>query len=239
MKTAPPGYAGTALDEATGMNRLVVLALGLTPVIASPAIAAADGTEAPSVCASCVVMPSVPAPAPRPVEFQHRFGVAARGVSLSLDDGTTKTDYSGGGIALSYRLNRRWEFAATLDMLDAPQGPDLHSTTFEARFHINPLQRWDWYALAGIGALHEVVEADGGNNDQEDPKPRGRFHAGVGLERRFPRWSLAAELRAVGVGPKEEATMDTAVMKETPASPMATEDKLSGGELTVAASFYF
>ncbi len=205
--------------------------------LAIPSAASADASAAPSVCASCVV---APAPAPQPVELAHRWSVAARGVSLTLGDpsnDTSKTTYGGGGLSVGYRLNARWELLASFDALDAPEGPDLHAAALTARFHFHPLHRWDWYALAGLGAVHEVPLEEGDQMSVDGPT-RGQVHAGVGLARRFPRWSLAAELHAVGVGP-EKPSDTTSVMREAPGSAMSTGDKLSGGELTVAASFYF
>jgi len=204
------------------MSRLLVLATLLIP-----ASAAADGTAAPAVCASCVV-----APAPKPADMQHRLGVSARAVSLSLDDGTTKSEYGGGGLAVSYRLSRRWELALSVDALDAPEGPDLHSSMLSARFHLTPHRQWDWYAIAGIGGLHEVPL----EGESHDGVARGQFQLGAGLARRFPRWSIAAELHAVGVGPREEE-MSTAQKAVT--TPMATDEGLSGGQFTVAATFFF
>jgi len=213
------------------MSRLLTVALILSPLTAS-----ADGTEAPSVCASCVVAPA-PAPVPRPVELSHRWGVAARAVSMSLADAAdNQTEYSGGGFAVSYRIDPRWELALTFDALDAPEGPDLHASTLTARFHLAPLRRWDWYLLAGIGAMQEVP-LEGESADQAPT--RGTFHAGVGLARRFPRWSLAAELHGLGVGPADSTAAMTTARESMPTSPMATDDNLSGGQLTVAASFYF
>jgi len=222
----------------TRLARSIVASTPLALVLAiAPRFASADATGAPSVCASCVV---APAPTPRPVELAHRWSVAARGVSLTLGDpadDTSKTTYGGGGLSVGYRLNARWEFLASFDALDAPEGPDLHAAALTARFHFRPLQRWDWYALAGLGAVHEVPLEEG-DQMPADPPARAQLHAGVGLARRFPRWSLAAELHAVGIGP-EKSPDATTVMREAPGSVMASGDKLSGGELTVAAAFYF
>lgn len=215
------------------MSRLLHVASTLL-IFLIPTIAAADGSEAPTVCASCVV---APAPAAKPVELRHRIGVSARAVSLGLDDGTTKSEYGGGGLAVSYRLSRRWELALALDALDAsgaPKGarsPDLHSTTLSARFHLTPYRRWDWYAIAGIGGLHEVPLE---GQDHDDVASRARVDLGVGLARRFPRWSIAAELHAVGVGPVEQQ-----MTAEKATTPMATDEGVSGGQLTVAATFFF
>jgi hypothetical protein len=158
------------------MSRLLVVASLLIPTAA-----AADGTAAPAGVVA-------PAPAAKPADLRHRIGVSARAVSLGLDDGTTKTEYGGGGLAVSYRLSRRWELALALDALDAPEGPDLHSTTLEARFHLTPHRRWDWYAIAGVGGLHEAP-LEGESHD--DAASRGQVNLGAGVARRFPRWSAA------------------------------------------------
>lgn len=221
-------------------------------VLLIPSIAAAQApgeelpaSEAPEIAPAPESAPQAPViaplhgpfaavvavPPPKPVELSKRFGVAARMVSLGLSDGTTDSEYAGGGIAASYRINRRWELVLALDALDAPEGPDLHSTSLEARFHLTPYRRWDWYALAGIGALHEVP-LEGAD---EEGVSRGRVHAGLGLQRRFRAWSVGAELHTVGVGPREQA-MPTS---RKAATPMTTDDGLTGGELTVAATLFF
>lgn len=206
--------------------------LGPEPAVEEAAPAPVEPAPAPQVApahgpfAAVVVVPP-----PKPVDLRKRIGVSARAVSLGLTDGTTESEYSGGGIAASYRINKRWEIVLALDALDAPTGPDLHSTTIEARFHLTPHKKWDWYAMVGIGALHET---DLDSEEQEDGPSRGRVHAGIGLARRFNWWSLGAELHSVGVGPREEAM---ATRKAT--TPMSTDDGLSGGELTVAATLFF
>lgn len=239
--------AGTRVDEAEVMRLALGLALSLIPSIAA---AQAPGEEAPEAAAEIAPAPEAPArapvvapahgpfaavvvvPPPKPVELSKRFGVAARMVSLGLSDGTTDSEYAGGGIAASYRINRRWELVLALDALDAPEGPDLHSTSIEARFHLTPYRRWDWYALAGIGALHEMPPE---GDDADEGTSRGRIHAGIGLSRRFRAWSIGAELKTVGVGPREEV-METSRKATT---PMATDEGLTGGELTVAATLFF
>ncbi len=231
------------------MSRIAFVALLLIPSLAA---AQAPGEEAPveeapvvEAAVEVAPQPTAPAMAPlhgpyaavvvapalKPVELSRRFGVAVRMVSLGLTDGTTESEYAGGGIAASYRINKRWELVLALDSLEAPEGPALHSTSLEARFHLTPYRKWDWYALVGIGALHEVP-LEGAD---DEGMSRGRVHAGIGLARRFHAWSIGAELHSVGVGPREQA-MDTSRKAST---PMTTDDGLTGGELTVSASLFF
>ena len=240
------------LDEVSDMLRIgLALAFALVPSIAS----AEDELppEAPATVDEVEVVPTAPraagpsmvpavvvaAPPARPGDLVKRIGVTGRVVSLGLTDGTTETQYGGGGIAASYRINRRWEIVLALDALDAPEGPDLHSTTLAARFHLTPHKKWDWYAVAGIGGLHEVPLE--GEAEANEGVTRGRFNLGVGLQRRWPRWSLGAEFQMVGVGPKEEVTepMSTTARETTPPTAMAVDEGLSGGELTIAATLFF
>lgn len=245
------------------MSRIgLVLALASIPSLL-PSIASAQapgeavyGPELPPAEAAPEAMPAADAPAaaleappprgpfatvvvaapPRPVELQKRIGVSARMVSLGLTDGTTTNEYAGGGIAASYRLTRRWELVLALDALDAPEGPDLHSTSLEARFHLTPYRRWDWYGVVGIGALHET-QLDDGEHAHDDGPARGRMHVGVGLQRRFRWWSLGAELHSVAVGPKDP--VDTMATARTTTPTTATDEGLTGGELTLAATLFF
>ncbi len=254
FETAQRPARGTAVDEDHGMSRIsqpLTIALALIPSIASaqapgepvygpevapeaaPLEAEVAPSEAPMIPPARTAVVVVAPPAPKPYDMQKRFGVSARMVSLGLTDGTNESEYAGGGIAASYRINKRWELVLALDALDAPEGPDLHSTSLEARFHITPHRRWDWYAIVGVGALHETDLED---DEAEDGPSRARMHAGIGLQRRFRYWSLGAELHTVGVGPREDAMEATARSTTT---PMATDEGLSGGELTVAATLFF
>lgn len=243
------------LDEAFDMLRTgLVVAAVLVPSIAfaeevviGPEPAPEAAPEAPVTTPAVEAPGMVPvAPArgpfaavvvaapPAPMELRKRIGVSGRITSLGLSDGTTETQYGGGGLAVSYRINRRWEVVVALDALDAEQGPDLHSATLEARFHLTPYRKWDWYALAGIGALHEVpLEGE----DHDEGRSRARVNLGIGLARRFPSWSVGAELQAVGVGPLEEPEM-TATARST-TTPMSTDEGLQGGQLTIGATLFF
>jgi hypothetical protein len=199
------------------------------PVEVAPEPAPAAMPTAPARGPFAAVVVATP---PKPLDLQKRFGVSGRITSLGLSDGTTDSEYGGGGIAASYRINRRWEVVVALDALDAEQGPDLHSTTLEARFHLTPHRRWDWYAIAGIGALHEVpLEGE----ETDEGVSRARLHLGIGLQRRFRSWSVGAELHSVGVGPRQEAEMSTA----RTTTPMATDEGLQGGQLTMGATLFF
>jgi hypothetical protein len=198
--------------------------LAVAVVLAASTVASAD-TGAPGACDQCVV----PVAPERPVELARRWGVAARLTSMTLESEAAKTEHAGGGIAASYRLNRRWEFALAFDALDAETGPDLHSLALTARFHLWPLRRWDVYALAGIGSVHE----DPTEGSDGEGVSRGQFHIGAGVGHRWTRIGVSAELKGVVLG---EPHGDEAAMRSV--EPAMTGE-LEGMELTIAGAFFF
>jgi len=211
------------------MSHPLTVAIALTALSGSVTVATAD---APGACDTCTVPVSTPA---TPDDLARRWAIGARAVSLSLEGETRSTDYVGGGFAASFRLDRRWEVALAFDLLDAPQGRDLHIAQLSARFHLSPHQAWDWYLLAGVGVVHEVpleseMEADHGSG-------RGQVHAGLGLARRFRWFSIGAELHAVGIGPREhDGAMEA---RQMPGTPPTTDDGLGGAELTLSTMLLF
>jgi hypothetical protein len=170
----------------------------------------------------------------------------------------------GGGLQIRYRFARRWEAELGVDGLshhehdgddgsigrDEREGPELVSTSLAALYHFRPERRWDWYLLAGIGSIAPPDDDDG---DQV----RGAFHLGIGIERRWRRFGLGAELRAVGIAPVEDdrGTVggDTAppgntmlTSGETPpmTTPVPPEDDDrergdSAGQFSIRATYYF
>jgi hypothetical protein len=111
-----------------------------------------------------------------------------------------------------------------------------------------PRAPWNWWVMGGLGA---VTITDQGATDQERhdaQRPLAQF--GVGVERRFRRFALNAELSAIATGVmKQDATATpagTAAASTTTSTNTMTvqptttsSDKLSGGQLTIGASFYF
>ena len=68
-----------------------------------------------------------------------------------------------------------------------------------AMFHLNPRSRWDFYLLAGLGAVTETVDfvdVDGISVEQEFKETEVRL--GLGLEYRLRHLGLGAEAAAIG-----------------------------------------
>src|SRR5262249_37973411 len=126
------------------------LAMTVVLTIATlPATAMAQGTGERPSCRAPARMAAAAVAVPG--DMAHRLGVGLHMASLSLDDhsGADPTQYGGGGLIVSYRATRRWEFALSMDGYQSDGKADLHSGLIEARFHMMPHQKWDWYLLAG------------------------------------------------------------------------------------------
>jgi len=220
-------------------------------LLLAAAPAPALGQEgAPGVCAC-------PAPVAAPVvvvapaqgwDGQQHWGIGLRLTSLSLrqgDDPDTEMAYAGGGLQLRYRLNARWELELSAEHVveqspdgDGPVegGQELGSGTLAALFHMRPHSRWDWYLLAGIGGTQDGREEL--SEEQRKASAQGHVHLGIGLERRFRRFGIAAELRAVGMAPREEQS-DAPVAAGAMTTPEQEQPETSGGQLNIAATYYF
>ena len=88
--------------------------------------------------------------------------------------------------------------------------------------------------MAGLGGT--VIARHDSTDEQRDAAQR-RAHVafGIGLERRFHRFALHAELRGVAMGARADA------MEVGPQRTLdpRTAENLSAGQFNVGASFYF
>lgn len=225
-----------------------VLTAALSTAGLAATYATADAQYGPGAC-DCAVAPApvvmVEAPPSLPT-----WGIGLRMTSLTLapeSNPDAETEYSGGGLQVRYRLAPRWQLELALDHVterleDGEMGTrQLQSATLAAQYHFRPYNRWDWYALVGIGGT--------GNGDPEisdeerEASQMGHVHLGVGLERRFRHLAIGAELRAVGIAPREEEN----VLEPDPVRPTGmtvptqeiNAEGISGGQLSIAATYYF
>ncbi len=178
-----------------------------------------------------------------------RLGVAPEGAVEGSETRFRITE-----LAVRYRATRRLELELAMsggrEMLEDDTEGHLAtgSVTLALRYRLRPEQRWNWFVMGGFGgtvvAPHEstALEREGAT------RPLGML--GIGIERRFRRLALQAELRAVGLGPREDAVEDSPVVgggggptmpvPRLPAGAATTyADELSGGALTLGASYYF
>ena len=212
-----------------------------------------------------VIAPATPAPfasgapaaGPIPV-MANRFavGLSVGSMTVAPKDSTSSADqtsFNVGEISLRFRLTPHLEIEGAFgggrqQLTDGSQG-DLQAKTalFSLRYRFMPRERWNWWLMGGIGAL-EVAQHDATDQQfQDTQRPVGAL--GIGIERRFRHFALQAELRGMGIGqtkaqaqPEPAATsMSTAPSGGMPPvqNPTASADQLSGGQLTIGASYYF
>jgi hypothetical protein len=248
----PAGSGGTLVDVTRGnpvrelimtSHRIALVSVVLVSGLSG--IAFAQG--APGMCGDCyAVAPPVVAPPPPP-ELSRNLGVGLHVSSLAIANEAIPdqpTELGGGGLQVRYRLNPRWELQVALDVLrehDAdgmPIGPELHSATLGAMFHLRPLRRWDVYLLAAVGGVTERVESP--RSGATDERGRGQVHLGIGLEHRWNRLGISAELRAVGIEPDEQGAMTTATPRpgSIPTAEIEAEPD-QAGLFTLAATYFF
>ena len=127
---------------------------------------------------------------------------------------------------------RKWRRKPSLrpahsSAIDSPDD----TVALAAIYHLRPAARWDFYLLAGLGAT-----SDGDPDASDEAKQAsqvGDVQLGGGVERRFGRIGVGAELRAILQG--EGAPDGAAVM--TNAAP--AEPERGAGKFTLGATYYF
>ena len=169
-------------------------------------------------------------------------GIHASGGGLSDadDESAEELDVGGGGLTARYAISRRWDIELSGEGLSG-ESPELRRSlgivTLAGRFRFNPTARWRWSALAGIGSADEEVELL--DNDGDPILTRQFRHAvftiGGGLERRFGRIGVSAELRVLGLVRDDEELDGPEFAGKNSLIP----ENSSAGELRIAAAYYF
>jgi hypothetical protein len=227
--------------------RLALLsATGLLALAAAPALA----QEGPPGMCECAAPPPAPVAPPSEGWDGSRWGIGLRLSSTSFHHESTPEqpiNFGGGGIEIGYRLGARWELALALGggrekLEDGSEGTrELGQATISAIYHLRPFRAWDVYLAAGFGST-TITEQDA-TDEMREAAARGHVALGVGVERRLRRWpiGLSAELHAIGVAPREDAE-DAPTTGRPGAMPEVVDledEGMSGGELTLAATYYF
>ncbi len=176
-------------------------------------------------------------------------GLSLGGMTLQHSGTNEPSKFNIGELALRFRATLHLELEATLAGGSEKQdgGDQVSGFALTARYRFQPEHRWNWWLSGGVGVLGVVP--DGATDQEKSDATREELHAGIGLERRFHRFALQAELRAIVTGPsKGESDGTTTTMPtagRTPASmpppndPSTTPNGESGAQLTIGGSFYF
>lgn len=231
--------------------RLVGLAL---PLFASAtALAQAPGETSPEVepappSASPVISSD---PCSGGVDVMRRrwaVGVNLGAMSLTVDDDVdqTETQFRTGELSIRYRATPHLELELLLSggrqVLEDGEDGDLAmgGGTLAARYRFRIDRPWNWWLMGGIGGT--VIERHDSTEEERSNAQRGHVAFGVGLERRFRRLAIHAELRGVAMGMRSDS-METADVPTRPGSGTVGDPRtgrdLSGGQFNLGASLYF
>jgi hypothetical protein len=176
--------------------------------------------------------------------MSRRFavGVNLGAMSVTVDDDVaqTETQFRTAELSIRYRATPSFEIELLLSggrqVLDDGEDGELAmgGGTLAARYRFRPHRAWNWWLMGGLGAT--VIERANSSEEARDAANRGHVAFGIGLERRFRRLALHAELRGVAMGPRsdEMETDGRAGLGDT-----RTGGDLSAGQFNFGASFYF
>ena len=176
------------------------------------------------------------------------FGHMSIAPKATPDD---KTEFGVGELSLRFRATLHLELEAAFaggrqQLGDNTQGDlQFNSGMIDLRYRFAPEQRWNWWLMGGLGGM-SVARYDATDAERKAVE-KPMVQLGIGLERRFHHFAIDAELRAIGVGEKQQdqstpvmATAGTSPSTMTPppsSAPMPQGQ--SGGQLTIGASYYF
>ena len=211
----------------------------LLPLLTTTSSALAQAPGAAPPAPEGVASSAAPAPTPR-----WTVGLRLTGLSLGRADAEApELEAGGAGAYARYRLARRWELELALDQ-GAEQDPaggmleggrQLGAATAAGLFRIAPERAWTGYLLAGVGVTH-VADATGA------PLLEASHVAlGGGVERRFGRFVLTADLRTMVVTEEAAAADTTMARAGEPAAPApaAEPEPLIGATFSLAGAYRF
>jgi hypothetical protein len=207
-----------------------------------------------AVCIAGDVAAQPPGPPPGAPTVAHqapppfpRWGIGAHmgglGVVSARDaDDDDGTEMGLAGVQLRYRLHRRWELELDLSAMggELPGPGDTRRTTgaviLGGMFHLNPDSRWLCSVLLGVGGARDRIWYEK-NGDAETIADfvEGIGRIGFGVERRFHRWGIGAQLYAIAMARDEEELDGPDYIGRDGPVP----EESSGGLFQLSASYYF
>ena len=174
-------------------------------------------------------------------------GLSLGSMSLAHDGSHDHTGFGIGELAVRFRASPHLELELSAgggrQLLDNGDQGDLEVNTAAAalRYRFNPEGAWNWFVMGGIGGAS--VTFHDATDQERDDATHALAMLGVGVERRFRHFALQAELRGVTIagGHTDDKMAQAAPVSGTVGSPTPSPAnvKLSGGSLTIGASYYF
>jgi hypothetical protein len=213
-----------------------------------------EGTGAPGMAP--VVAPVVaPTPPPPPV---RRWSVGLGFGSMNLAPHSApdaETQFGVGQLAVRYLATRHLEIELAVgggreQLEDGEEGDrEVSQGVLAVRYRFNPDRPWNLWLMAGMGSL--AVTRHDATKQERDDAGQSTLQFGAGLERRWERFALQLELRAVGVKAHDDApesmpvggtvVTDTGmtVPPKEPLPPTSANDGMAGGQVVFSGNYYF
>lgn len=214
-----------------------------------------EGTGAPGM--SDPVAPVAPVAPLRNQRWSVGLGIGS--MSLAPHNAPEQeTEYGVGQLAIRYLATRHLEIelafgGGTEKLEDGKQGErEVSQGVLALRYRFSPGRNWNWWVMAGMGSL--AVTRHEATPQEHDAAEQSTLQFGAGLERRWSRFALQLELRAVGVKAHEVEEMpvtgtvevDPTGMTKTPETPPPgttttndAGDGMKGGQVILSANYYF
>jgi hypothetical protein len=209
-----------------------------------------DASGAPGMVSPQPVV-IVTAPVRNVMADRWAVGLSIGGVTMAPDSAPDqKTQFDVGELALRFRATPHLELELAVGggnekLSDGTKGDNqvtLAALALRYRFAIE--SDWNWWIMGGLGqAVMDSKNVTDGMQIDADTRPMAEL--GVGLEHRWDHFALQAELKAVGMG-ERKGGYDQPVAVDVSGGPAGgtgptstTRDTLSGGSLTIGASYYF
>lgn len=222
-------------------SSLVILAV----LAGAPGDAAAQGPGTPPRHAPPPGSPATVVQVAAPSFKRWSIGAHLGGmgvVSARDEDAENGTGMGLVGVQLRYRLHRRWELELDVSAMggELPGPGDTRRTSgaviLGGMFHINPDSSWLCSVLFGVGGVRDLIwyEKDGDHETQAE-FVEGLGRIGFGVERRFDRLGVAAQLYGIGMArDDEELDGPDYIGRDGP-----VPEESSGGLFQLVASYYF
>jgi hypothetical protein len=199
----------------------------------------------PAYAAPPVAVPVVVVAAPAPRRWGVGLHLGGMGVTSKREgdaDEAPETEMGVVGLQLRFRLHRRWELELDLSAMQGDlSGPGNTKRSSGAvilggMFHINPNSRWLWSVLLGVGGARDRIWYEKAGEEVTQARfAEGLVRLGVGLERRFDRWGLSAQLFGVGLERNDEELDGPEFVGRDGPVP----ERSSGGLFQLSANYYF
>lgn len=223
-----------------------------TALAQTPGYYEGDASGAPGMVAPQPVV-VVAAPVRNVMADRWAVGLSIGGFSVSPDvapDQQSKFDV--GELALRFRATPHLELELAIGggnekLSDGSQGDtQVTMAALALRYRFAIESDWNWWIMGGLGSA--VIDGSQATSMQIDADTRPLGELGIGLEHRWDHFALQAELKAVGMGERKGGyDQPQPVAVDASGAPIVggagttttPRDTLSGGSLTIGASYYF